>query len=276
METKTLSSKTRIMVESAILIAIGTVLSLIKIVSLPYAGSVTVGALVPVIIISYRHGAGWGVAAGFVYGIVQQLIDIHVLGWVTSWYSIVAVILLDYAVAFAVIGFGGVFRRVIKDQALALASGAFFACVLRFVCHVVSGATVWAGLSIPTEAALIYSLAYNSTYMIPETLVTVFASYYLGSVLDFEKQVPERIVRQNRRVPVLRICAWGLITAALIADVALIFSKLQDAESGEWLSGGLSLVNWKAVIAVTCFAAAAAAVMFVADRIRKARTEGKE
>ena len=264
------------MVESAILIAIGTVLSLIKIVSLPYGGSVTVGALVPIIIIAYRWGAGWGVASGFIYGIVQQLIGIHVLGYVTTWYSIIAVILLDYAVAFAVIGFGGLFRKVIKDQALALALGALLACVLRFICHVVSGATVWAGLSIPNEAALIYSLAYNSTYMIPETLVTFFASYYLGSVLDFGKPVPERIVRQNRRVPVLRICAWGLITAALIADVALIFSKLQDAESGEWLSGGLSLVNWKVVIAVTCFASVAAIAMFMADGIIRRRKEGRE
>lgn len=264
------------MVESAILIAIGTVLSLIKIVSLPYGGSVTVGALVPIIIIAYRHGTGWGVASGFIYGIVQQLIGIHVLGYVTAWYSIVAVILLDYAIAFAVIGFGGVFRKGIKDQALSLALGALLACFLRFACHVVSGATVWAGLSIPDEAALIYSLAYNSTYMIPETLVTVFLSYYLGATLDFGKPVPERIVRQNVRIPVLRICAWGVITAGLIADVALIFSKMQDAETGEWMTDGLKLVNWPAVIIVTCSVAVVAAGLFLADGIVRRRKSDQE
>ncbi|MBP5270198.1 MAG: energy-coupled thiamine transporter ThiT, partial [Clostridia bacterium] len=73
MEKQNYTSKTRVMVESAILIAIATVLSLIKIIQLPYGGSVTIAAMLPIIIISYRHGLGWGIASGLVYGVIRQL-----------------------------------------------------------------------------------------------------------------------------------------------------------------------------------------------------------
>ncbi len=251
------------MVESAILIAIATVLSLIKIIQLPYGGSVTIAAMLPIIIISYRHGLGWGIASGLVYGVIRQLLGISVLGWVTTWQSILAVILLDYVVAFAFCGLGGVFRRPVKNQALALTLGAILACVLRFLCHVISGATVWAGLSIPTEAALIYSIAYNSTYMIPETIVLTGAAFYIGSSLDLSAEIPVRIRKTgNIRASVLRICGWSVLTAALIADVAIVFSKLQNGESGEWYLSGLSEVNWFAVAVLSVAACLIALIVF--------------
>lgn len=70
--------------------------------------------------------------------------------------------------------------------------GAVLCGVLRYICHVISGCTVWAGLSIPTQAALLYSLAYNATYMVPETLVTVLGAWYLSRVLDVRGDRPTR------------------------------------------------------------------------------------
>ncbi len=78
-------SQTRKLVESSILVAIATVLSLIPLVSLPYGGSITFASMLPLIIISYRHGLGWGTASGFVYGIIQQLLGLKDLGYVTTW-----------------------------------------------------------------------------------------------------------------------------------------------------------------------------------------------
>ena len=57
----------------------------------------------------------------------------------TGWQSVLAVILLDYIVAFAVIGFAGIFRRVVKSQATALTMGCVLACVLRYASHVIVG-----------------------------------------------------------------------------------------------------------------------------------------
>ncbi len=110
------NTKTRALVESAILIALATILSLIKLVDLPYGGSITIASMFPIVILSYRFGLRWGCAAGLVYGIIQQLTGLSSLSYVTTWQSIVAVILLDYVIAYAVTGLGGIFRGRIKTS----------------------------------------------------------------------------------------------------------------------------------------------------------------
>ena len=49
-------SKTRTLVECALMIALGTVLANIKIYSLANGGSVTLFSMLPFIMISFRHG----------------------------------------------------------------------------------------------------------------------------------------------------------------------------------------------------------------------------
>ena len=85
----------RALVESAVMVALATVLSLIKIVDLPAGGSVTIASMLPVAVIAYRHGLGWGLGAGRVHGAIQQLLGLSSLSRVTGWQSILAVILLD-------------------------------------------------------------------------------------------------------------------------------------------------------------------------------------
>ena len=172
-EQKTKISKTKTLVESALLVALSTVLGLFPLLQMPYGGSVTLAAMLPICIAAYRHGLLWGFGSGLVYGVVQQLLGLKNLSYFSTWQSILAVILLDYLLAFAAAGLGGIFRNRVKRQNAALSLGALTALTVRYVLHTVSGATVWAGLSIPTGAALIYSVIYNATYMIPETLVTV-------------------------------------------------------------------------------------------------------
>ena len=266
-------SSTQALVESAILIAIATVLSLIKIVDLPYGGSVTVASMLPIVIISYRHGLGMGLTSGVIYGVIQQLLGLNTLSYVTGWQSVVAVVVLDYVVAFAVLGLGGLFRSRVKDQAKSLVLGALFVCLLRYACHVVSGATVWAGLSIPDKAALLYSFAYNATYMLPETLVTVIAAFYVGSALDFRAVRPMRLkANDDNKGFLLRLLGGLLLSAALIFDAAAVFSKLQNAETGEWDFAGFAAVNWIAVAAVTGIGVLAFVVCF-ALTLKKAKTE---
>lgn len=239
----TQTMRTRKLVEASLLIALGTVLSILKVAELPYGGSVTLASMLPIILLAYRHGTLWGLGGGVVYAVLQQLLGLNNLSYFTTWQSIVAIILLDYIVAFTVAGLGGIFRRVVAQQSLSLAAGSLLVGVLRYVCHVISGATVWAGLSIPTEAALAYSLAYNATYMIPETIVLVAVAYYLGSVLDFRRDQPVRMVRDSSipaEVNLLSLLAGFFALLGVVVDVSLIFSHLQNAKSGEFDITGLA------------------------------------
>ncbi len=258
-------SPARRLVESAIMVAIGTVLSVLRILHLPYGGSVTIACMLPVIIISFRHGIRWGLVTGFAFGVLQQLLGLHNLSYVTTWQSIVAVIVLDYLVAYMVLGLGGTFRKL-SSQPRALFLGALLVCVLRYLCHVISGATVWAGLSIPTAAALIYSISYNATYMIPETIVTCALAHYVGNILDFrEENIGKMVRREKDRYPFAKWIAGLLLAATLTFDVRNIFAHLQNAETGDFDITGLSAVNWPllAVVTVVC-AGIAICLLFVA------------
>ena len=234
--------RTRRLVEASLLIALGTVLSILKVAELPYGGSVTLASMLPIILLSYRHGTLWGLGGGAVYAVLQQLLGLNNLSYFTTWQSVLAIILLDYLLAFTLAGLGGIFRRAVSNQSLALVAGALLVCVLRYACHVISGATVWAGLSIPTEAAVAYSLGYNATYMLPEAIVLAVVAYYLGSVLDFRRDQPVRMVRDRTASPevgVLSLLAGFFAVLGVVVDVSLIFSHLQNAESGEFDVTGL-------------------------------------
>ncbi len=265
------NTKVRALVESAIMIAIATVLSMIKIVDLPYGGSVTIASMFPIAIVSYRHGIKWGCASGLAYGAIQQLLGLSTLSYVTGWQSIVAIIMLDYIVAFAVAGLGGIFRKSVKDQSTSLALGGILVCVLRYACHVLTGATIWAGISIPTKAALIYSFIYNATYMIPETIIMVIVAVYMGSVMNFNAQIPVRTIKNGSgSVSGIITALSGLpIAVALIVDVALIFSKLQNAETGEFAIEQIINVNWGLVGIVSAAAIILAGVLFLMGKSKK-------
>lgn len=257
------NTKLRMMAESAIMLALATVLSIFKLYELPYGGSITIASMLPLLIIAYRYGTGWGLVTGVVYGIIQQLLGLKNLSYFTTWQSIVAIILLDYLVAFMVIGLGGLFRKM-KSQPMGLVLGGLVICLLRYLCHVTSGATVWAGLSIPTEAALIYSFGYNATYMLPETIILLVVAYYIGSKLDFRNSdiVPYK-AEARAKLPLLQWIAGLLVAGALVYDTVAVFSKLQNSETGEFDVTGFSAVDWKLMAIITGCAVVAAAILFV-------------
>ena len=147
------TTKTKILTESAIMIALATVLSVMKLADMPYGGSVTIASSLPLAIIAYRYGLKTGLFAGLVHAALQLVLGISSLSYATSWQSAVAIIMLDYILAFTFVGFAGIFRNTIKNQAASLTAGVLLFSVIRYAFHVVAGATVWAGISIPTAAA---------------------------------------------------------------------------------------------------------------------------
>ena len=257
MNTTKQGKATRALVESAMMISLSTVFSIFKIIDMPYGGSVTIASMLPMIILSYRHGLGWGIGAGSVYAVLQQLLGLNTLSYVTGWQSVVAVILLDHIIAFTVVGFGGIFKKVTKTQRGALVLGSLLVSLLRYVCHVISGATVWAGLSIPDSAALIYSIGYNLTYMLPEAVILIAVAYYLGGAIDFSKQTPARALSPESKGDASLYLLSGLsLLLGGIVDVWLIAPHLQNEDTGEFYFGGLINVEWIAVAVVTALSLA--------------------
>ena len=250
---KTKQSSIIALTECAIMIALSTVLSILKIVDLPYGGSITAASMLPVVIAVYRHGTAWGLGIAAVSSVIQLLLGMNALSYAVTWQAAVAIILFDYIIAFSVFAFSGIFKKKIGNDSTAVLLGILLASVLRFICHTAVGCTVWAGISIPTSAALLYSLSYNATYMIPETIILALAGTYVFSVLDFSHKTPRRIKRENTDT-VSSFCALlaGIVfLAAMITDVALVFKVLQNAETGELDLSGIVNVNAPALITVS-------------------------
>ena len=264
--------KVRAIAEVAILLSLATVLSVFKLYQLPYGGALTLASMFPLLIISYRHGTLIGMASGLIYGILQQLLSLSYIQGMT-FFSAVMVIILDYALAFAVIGIGGIFKKAFKSPVKAFVSGALLGCILRYTCHTIAGCTVWAGLSIPTNAALVYSLLYNAAYMIPETLITVAAAYYLSSCIDFNAEMPTRIKNQANGIKISPLDIGGslAVLSAIIADIIIIFSHTQK-ESGEFditLINTVSGTEWIIIAVITAVAGGAFAVLHLISNHRK-------
>ena len=261
-------TKTRRLVECALLVAMATVLSVFKLAELPYGGSVTMASMLPLIIIAYRHGPLWGFGAGLSFGVIQQLLGLKNLQFAPTWQAVVAVIFLDYLLAFAAPALAAFFRHI-RVQRVGMTSGALVACVTRYACHVTVGYIVWKIFAPATMAPLVYSFVYNATYMIPETIVLVLTAWYLSSLIDFRKDMPTRLAAEERRaINVYAVVAQLLIVAALIADTVLVFSHLQDPETGTFavtqLTAGAFAGSWRmAAVIVTAVAAVGAAALLI-------------
>ena len=98
-------------------------------------------------------------------------------------------VLLDYLVAFMALGTAEFFARPFKNRMVGVAVGTFMAGFLRFMCSFLSGVLVWGNLN-EGLSAWTYSLVYNGSYMLPETLLTMVAAVLLCRVAPqiFDRQ----------------------------------------------------------------------------------------
>ena len=159
---------------SALLIALGVVLSeLIPSFSLPFGGSVTLFSMVPVCLIALAFGTKWGIFSGLCYGVIQLFFGLSNVTYAAgiSILAALAVLLFDYIIAYAVLGLSGIFKNIIKNKYLAAILGVVLVLVLRFICHFITGVTVWREIA-DLLGAIWYSITYNATYMVPEIIIT--------------------------------------------------------------------------------------------------------
>lgn len=172
-----MNNKTRRLCETALLIAVGTLLSFVKI-DMPMGGGLTICSMLPLVIIAHRYGTKWGVFAAFTYSVLQMFFGLDNVRYATSTVMAAGIILLDYIVAYSVIGFSAMFDGRTENKRKSLVLGIAVTFFARFLCHFVTGAWIWNALW-PNEygmAATVYSAAYNGWYMGGELIITLIAA----------------------------------------------------------------------------------------------------
>lgn len=193
-------SQTLKLAETGILLAAAMILSIIQPFQLPFGGGITLFSMLPVVLLSYRHGVRWGFFSAFLYSILQICTGFGTVKgfFVPEDYALwagIGIVLMDYVLAYTALGIGGILRNKCKPTT-ALVSGTVLALLLRYLVHIISGAVffgAWAEWFFTQEGfyriggtivehfsgaslAVIYSVFYNGLYMIPEILLTCIAA----------------------------------------------------------------------------------------------------
>ena len=211
-----MSTKTRRLTESAMMIAIAIALELLSksvLPPMPFGGQLTLCAMFPVVLLSYRHGVKWGLVSASAYALLEMAIGTKTVmaafqpGYFGDGVLIanaLVMCLLDYVVAFTALGLGGIFRNRIQKSSISLMAGSLVALGARYVAHVASGYILFAGYAewffthedfpfpelgeailstlSPAMLGFVYSLVYNAMYMIPEMIFTAIVSLLIARV----------------------------------------------------------------------------------------------
>ena len=186
------SSRIRILTECALMVALSAVLQVIPFFSLPNGGSITLASMAPIVLAALRHGPKWGLLTSFACSLVQML-----LGGISSpptetfgWF--VLVVLLDYALAFTCLGLAPLFARPFGGSQIAgPAAGSVAVCLIRFFCHYLSGIIIWGVYAPEGQPVWLYSLTYNGSYMLVETVLTTTAVLLLyGPLMRIGQKQP--------------------------------------------------------------------------------------
>ena len=216
--------QTKRLTVSAVMLALATVLALvcalIPFLHLPMGGGFTVASMLPIVIVSYMYGIKWGLFTSLTYSVIQIVMDLclGINGSVimalflpdseNSLFAGIAILVIDYLIAYTVLGLGGLFRNRFESKTKALFVGSIVALSLRYLAHVISGYIfygAWAEWFFSQEGwfqglgmwliehlnggllALVYSIFYNGLYMIPEIVITAIAAVAVSHIKPIKK-----------------------------------------------------------------------------------------
>ena len=175
-------TRTLALVECALMLAAAVALSYVKLFTLPFDGSITLLSMLPICLVAIRHGLAWGLGTAFCYSWFQ-ILQGGVFAWGLTPWMLIGSLLLDYIVAFTVLGLAGLFR---KHGLLGAVGGVALVCALRFLSHFLAGVVLWANfeefVAFGQEwigRPWLYSLCYNGVYMLPETVFTVLGAFFV-------------------------------------------------------------------------------------------------
>ncbi len=175
-------AKTKNITLCAVMLAIATVLSLIPLYTAPFGGTVTLGSMVPLVLVCVLvRDFRWSALTCFVYSLIQMLIGFTAPPTKT-FFTFAEVVLLDYVIAFTVISVANPISKLFKREVLGVAVGAVTALIARFLCHFASGIVIWS-MYAEGMPVWLYSLLYNGGYMLPELVITTVTSTIIYGVM---------------------------------------------------------------------------------------------
>jgi len=218
-----MNTKARKITESAMLLAMAIVLELVAklvIPEMPFGGQITLVSMLPVVLISYRHGVRWGLVSALAYAFLEMALGAKTVsaaflpgyfGDGTMVAKALTMCALDYVLAFTVLGLGGIFRKRIQNRGAALACGSLVALGARYLCHILSGYILFAGYAewfftqegfpawgmklvetLSTEMlGITYSVVYNGMYMIPEMVLTAIVAVIVARIPKIVTRIGE-------------------------------------------------------------------------------------
>ena len=213
--------KTKRLTESAMLLAVAIVLELaakLFIPEMPFGGQVTIDSMLPVVLISYRYGVKWGFVSALTYALLEMALGAKTVsaaflpgyfGDGTMIWNALLMCLLDYVLAFTVLGLGGVFRNKVENRGVALVCGSIVALGARYLCHILSGYILFRGYAAwyftqkgfpqwgarlveklsPAVLGVVYSIVYNGMYMVPELVCTTIVALILSRIPKIVEKV---------------------------------------------------------------------------------------
>ena len=169
---------TSMLINVALMLALTIVLHQLRLFHMPQGGSITLGAMVPLLFLSYRYGAGIGCLAGFLYGMINLMQDAFILHPLQ--------VIFDYPLPYMALALAAVVPgRFYAGAALAFAG--------RFLCHYISGVVFFGSYAPPDTSPYLYSLVFNASYLVPEAIICLVILRILP--------VPRLLTAMDQRTP---------------------------------------------------------------------------
>ncbi len=218
-------TKTNKLVISGMMVALGTILSLLKLYELPFGGTVTIASMVPMVLVGYMYGVRWGMFTSLIYSLLQLICGIST-GIISKMFlpgdeqmafgAAITICLFDYILAYLVLGVAGMFKGKLKRAGTEIVLGSIVALVLRWLMHTISGYIfygAWAGWFFGDSTglagikafegfctwvmenvqgnalSLLYSVIYNGAYMVPEIIITAIITPVIYAVMKRNKNI---------------------------------------------------------------------------------------
>lgn len=183
--------------EGGLMIALAKVLSMVTLWQMPAGGSVTLASMAPLFLFASRWGWQWGMLVGGLYG----LVDLMIGGYVVHPLQVI----LDYPLAYAMLGLAGIGSHQEDDGLSAYLPGIALGTALRLACHILSGCIFYSTIDFTKGGASLaqaltwsnmasgfgYSFTYNGSFLGVDFLICLVALFIFWNPL-------QRILRSRR------------------------------------------------------------------------------
>lgn len=161
---KSLKFDSKLIARIGLAIALAFILDMIKIYTLPNGGgSISLGSMVPILLLSFIYGPSIGLFTGFLFGVFKLILDPYILNPIQ--------VLFDYPLPFMAVGIAGFF----KNKYIGASIGMF----LRFISHFISGVVFFGSYAPEGMSPIIYSLVVNGSAVGGELLICLVLLAFL-------------------------------------------------------------------------------------------------